>query len=447
MLAYIDDNLAFEGQSIADMAHDIGTPFFLVSERRLRENFAALAGSLGATPAEVRIRYCAKTNNESAILEILADCGSDVLVSYPAEALLALNCGFLPHRIAYQKPVIREGEIRALLRAGITLIHAFRMQDLDCIESAAREEGIDVRVMLRLRDDFSGAFLSPLSFLTRRLGFGENDLVRAALRVRDSARMALRGINCYGGTQQESIRHDRLLLRRLIGLAGKLKAEHGIGLEEINLGGGLPSPWLRRIGVRSILKRLRDAMVFPDPEQSLEEAGRIRSDFFREECGHAGLEPAPLLAVEPGRAIVADAAVLVSTVRAVEGKWLFLDAGRNFLGESPLLLTRPILPAVRHPLRREAFYHLSGGTLNTTDVLDLRRRLQAPEPGDVLVFCAAGAYSISRASRYGGLSPAVYLLRLTGGLAQIRREEELSDLTGPMLPGALRRGEAGEKRG
>jgi diaminopimelate decarboxylase len=439
MLEYVDNQLAFAGIAIRQLAGGIETPFFLVSERRLRENYAALTRGLGACAGAVR--YCAKTNNEAGVLSILAGCGSSVLVSHLAEALLAFECGFAARDIAYQKPVILEGEIRPLLRAGITLLHAFRMEDLDRIEQAAQAEGCEARILLRLRDGRPGFCLSPLGFLSGRLGFAGPELVRAALRVRASGRMALQGINCYGGTQREALRRDGLLLRRMVALAGELRQRHGIDLAEINLGGGLPSPAMRRVGAGSLLRRLRDDFRFSGSTEPIEARCRRLADLFRAACSGAGLDPAPRLTLEPGRALVADAAVLVTAVRALQGKWLFLDASRNVLGESPLLLTRQILPALRRPGRRERFFHLSGGTLNTMDLLDLHRRLPTPEAGDLLVFGGAGAYSISRAARYAGLAPAVYLLGLDGSLRKIRRREGAGDLAGPMLMAFRREGE------
>ena len=147
----------------------------------------------------------------------------------------------------------------------------------------------------------------------------------------------------------------------------------------------------------------------------------------------AGLRPAPALALEPGRSIVGDAAVLVTRVRGVSGSWAFLDASRNHLGESPLLFGRRILPERESGpgLRRRA-YHLAGNTLNTRDVIDVRRKLPPLGEGDLLVFADAGAYTISRASRYAGLSPPVLLLEPDGTLRTIRRAEALEDLEGPM---------------
>ncbi len=66
-------------------------------------------------------------------------------------------------------------------------------------------------------------------------------------------------------------------------------------------------------------------------------------------------------------------------------------------------------------------------------MLDLRRRLPRLEPGDALAFCDAGAYSISRASSYAGVPPAVYLLQEDGGVRLARRAGGVDQLLHSMV--------------
>ncbi|HEY0555037.1 MAG TPA: alanine racemase, partial [Thermoanaerobaculia bacterium] len=404
------------------------TPFFLLSEARLIANYRALERGL---PGAV-LRYCAKTNHEAAVLETLARCGSHLLASHAAEVELALRCGFPPERIAYARPVLTPEEVDAVLRAGVPLVHAHRPEDLELLASAAARLGRRVRVSLRLRAE-GGLALSILDRLNRRVGFDKREVLEACRRFARSGWIEPMAVNFYLGTQQSSLAGFMKGFRGVLALIARVSAETGVAIREVNLGGGIPSPSLRRIGLRRLLARWRDLPASGGTGSQEEFATRLAGK-FREMVDGARLPVRPALVAEPGRAIVGDAMVLVSRVRGVNGAWAFLDASRNALPESPLLFSRRILP-LREAATGEGgrFYHLSGSTLNTLDVLDVRRRLPRLETGDALAFCDAGAYSISRASSYAGVPPPVYALQEDGEVRLARRAGGVDQLLSSMV--------------
>ena len=432
MLSYREGQLFLEDLGLRDLAARVPTPFFLISEARLRDNYRALERGLAAAGVESRLRYCAKTNNEAAVLGILAGLGSELLASHLAEVELGRACGFPGPRIAFQRPVLRREEVAAVLERGVGLMHASRLSDLDLLEEAGAARREPVRVSLRLR--LRRRPLSPLARLAGRIGLDRAEAEAAALRCRRSPWLQLAGLNFYAGTQQASLAAFGRELPAVARLAGRLAAL-GAPVEEINLGGGLPSPSLRRLTAGRLWRRYRDRERPSDSPQLLEQSARRLAQTYRNAGAAAGLDPPPALALEPGRALVGNAAVLVTRVAARDGRWLVLDASRNFLGESPVLFTRRLL-ALDEPDGRRRFAHLAGSTLDTLDVIDWHRRLPPLESGDGLVVADAGAYTISRARRYAGLAPAVYLLTAAGELHRARRAESLADLAAAMtLPG------------
>jgi diaminopimelate decarboxylase len=430
-LAYDSGGLHMEGTPLVELVRTLGTPFFLFSEARLRFNYQALERGLSEAGAGTALRYCAKTNHEAAVLETLARCGSHLLASHGAEVELALRCGFAPERIAFARPVLIPTELDSVLAAGVPLIHAHRPEDLPILEEAAGRAGRRVKVSLRLRQE--GLALSPLDRLNRRLGFGADEALEAVRRLSRSSWMEPWAVNFYLGTQQSSLAGFTRGFRRVLALLARIAAETGVAIREVNLGGGIPSPSLCRMSPGRLLARWRD-LPAPVPSDTLEGFASRLAGRFRELVEEARLPEPPVLAAEPGRSIVGGAAVLVTSVRSVNGRWAFLDASRSFLPESPLMFARRILP-LAEPGNGEPgqFYHLSGSGLNTLDVLDLRRRLPRLEAGQALAFCDAGAYSISRASFYAGLPPAVYLLREDGEVRRVRRAGSVDDLLFPMI--------------
>ncbi|HWM92501.1 MAG TPA: hypothetical protein VN493_17180 [Thermoanaerobaculia bacterium] len=422
-LDYAGGALRMEGVALAELAERLGTPFFLMSESRLRANYQALERGLATAGPGTVLRYCAKTNRETAVLETMGALGSHLLASHAAEAALAVRCGFPPERIAYARPVLTPEELDEALGLGVPLFHLHHPDDLAKLEAAAVLAGRPVRVSFRLR---GAAGLSPLSRLNRRLGLGADEIVEAARRAAASPWLEPAALNFYLGTQQSSLDGFTRVFRGVLALLKRVASEAGVTLREVNLGGGIPSPTLRRVGPRHVIGRLRDRLA-SSPSGNLETFAARLGTRFRELVETSGLPEPPVLAAEPGRAIVGDAAVLITRVHAIRGSWLFLDASRNHLPESPLLFARRILP-LSGGKGAERFWNLSGCTLNTLDVLDMHRRLPPLVPGDGIAFCDAGAYSISRASSYAGLSPAVYLLEAAGTVRLVRRAAGVEDL-------------------
>ncbi len=151
-LDYAGGLLRVEGVALAELAERLGTPFFLISESRLRANYQALERGLSRAGPGAVLRYCAKTNHEAAVLELLAGCGSHLLASHAAEAALAVRCGFPAGADRLRAPGAHPGgagrgaRLRACRWSMSTAPATCRM-----LEEAAARAGRRVRVSLRLR--------------------------------------------------------------------------------------------------------------------------------------------------------------------------------------------------------------------------------------------------------------------------------------------------------
>ncbi|HUF17603.1 MAG TPA: hypothetical protein VMS12_06125 [Thermoanaerobaculia bacterium] len=423
-----DGSLHWEGVPIAPLAQEKGTPFFLFGEERLLKNLAAVRTGLEAAGVSAEIRYCAKSNSELGLQQVFASAESSVLASTAEEVALAVAAGFPPDRIAYQRPVLGP-EVAAVLAAGVLRIHAYRISDIEILEQYAAEIGVQLLVSLRIRDTRGGIRLFGAA--AQRLGFAPDEAVEASRLLAASSRLELDALNSYIGTQQQGLARFSSSIRLLGSVAENIRRATGQEVAELNIGGGIPSDTLRRISPGQMIHRAADRIA--EPRTTLVEFSSAVGEMLRSE-----IERVPFIrrvAAEPGRSLVGNAGVLVTRVAVVQGNWLFVDASRNVLCESPLLFNRRIdVEMARRDDERNRFYNISGPTLNTLDVIDWRRRLPSLERGDLLVFSDAGAYSLSRAARYAGLCPPAYLIKSEREVRLIRRAETLSDLTGPMVP-------------
>lgn len=482
MLRYDSGELCFEGYSLPAAADEFDTPFFLLSERRLLANLRALQAGLahgaeeGREEREVRgphdgarlgggrswpgetasaIRYVAKAGNELVVLQCLSRAGAGVMASHVDEARLAVRAACPPDEIWLQKAVLTPVDVRASLELGVHGFHVARPEDAGVVERVAAGAGVPSRVALRLRPGGSRAsrLLSPLRYLSSRMGLDRPEAIDVARALRDSRSAEVVGLNVYAGTQLRSPRRLLAELDRMVDLAAALAADPGPGVRvsEIVLGGGIPSPGLRLVRPGNLLARLRDVPPGP-PGASGPQVGPHR-EFARalarrhaESCRRAGLEPRPRLVLEVGRCLVGDAGVLVTRVLGRRGRWIFVDASHGHLPEPPARFWRPVLPAAEPADGRRRLVHVAGSRVNTMDVMEPWRRLPPLAAGDLLVLGGAGAYSITRADRYGGLPPPVVWLDAGGGLRTVRRPEDVEDLAAPMIPGATTTADAEEPR-
>jgi len=413
----------WEGVSLADVLTTTGAPALIASERRLRQNVRDLRRGFESVWPSTILRYCAKTNPELQVLRIVREEATHVLTSHAAEVRLALAAGFRPEQIAYQRPIPDHAELDEVIGAGIRRFHAFRLTDLDELSRAAVARECELRISLRVSLGRSGMF--ALSGASRRLGFSAEALSQLGAKREG---LVIDALNTYIGTQQEQSSAYRPAMRGLARLAVALRAA-GHPIEELNLGGGIPSNSIRRLTAGRLLTRGRSGMIEArSPEAYAASLGRIAAGEIR------AADPAfaPRLVLEPGRSIVGNTMVLLTRIRAEQDRWRFLDCGRNVLVESPLAFTRWIAP-LDASRRGSARVHLSGPTLNTLDVVDVHRTIPEVHRGDVLVIGDAGAYTIARSTRYAGLTPALWMARLDGSLICIRREETYDDLIAPML--------------
>jgi len=432
MLVYRGDELFCDGHAIARLAGCLPTPFFLFSEQALAENYHRLARPVSELPGGGCIDYCVKTNHELALLHLIRGLGAGAMVSCGWELELALAAGFDPARISFHGPCKTAKELHQAVTAGVGLIHVYSSEEIDELNGIAGGNGRRMNVSLRLPTPGPRWLRGPAGWYAQRLGIPWEQA--AGLAVRSSTLPWVRpvGLSVHLGTHVTHPAPYRQALRSLVRLAREL-AHTGNPLRMITLGGGWPSETLQRVRLKTLIRGTAVGERPPTLPAAMRLAQQVAAA-FRAEIERSRLAEPPLLRLEPGRGLVGSSGVLVTRVRALRGRWAFVDGSRNYLPERLLTSRRLILPSVRrtgNPLRRS---HISGATLNTMDVLALGVKLPVLHVGDVLAFLDAGAYSLSRACRYAGTVPAAYLITKAGKVVQILRGDRYADLVASMVP-------------
>jgi len=200
-------------------------------------------------------------------------------------------------------------------------------------------------------------------------------------------------------------------------------------VEEINIGGGYPSQSLIKTTLPGLVLSVA-GLKYKTQATPIEEFGeRVSSRFAREV---KILKHKPVLVCQPGRSVVSSMGIGVSRVVSVKPNWVFLDISNNVLPVSLFFAQREVLIANKVGRKATEKFNISGSSLNSADVLATNQSLPDVVAGDICVIMDAGAYTISRASRFATLSPAVFLIREKGKIDLIRRKETYEDVASCM---------------
>jgi ornithine decarboxylase len=362
------------------------TPFLVLDLDRIA---AAYLGFTAALPG-VDVHYAMKCNPDERILQQLHRLGGRFEIASVAELGALVEVGVDPAEVLYSNPVKPATHIAAAWRAGVWRFAFDGRSELDKI--AAHAPG--AAVYARLRTSVGGNTV-PSEGKFGVAGGPAADLLRAAR----TAGLRPHGLAFHVGSQMLTPGAWETALRQAGQVLRELAAD-GIRLDLLDLGGGFPA-------------RYADAT----PPPLAEFAGTIWSGIAR----HLPYRPATL-AVEPGRALVAEAGVMVASVIGLAERagrrWVHLDVGafNGFMEalESSNLLRFPVSDSRGSAVRSPA--HLTGPTCDSQDTIMFDVPLSADLAVDDRVFLGtAGAYTTSYASDFNGFAvPRTYAADLVG---------------------------------
>ncbi len=402
---YRDDRLHAEGVSLEAVAAAHGTPCYVYSRATIERHWHAFAGVFAGH--DHLICYAVKANSNLAVLNVLARLGSGFDIVSVGELERVMRAGGDPARVVFSGVAKSEAEIHRALEVGIHCFNVESLSELHRIERVAGAMGVRAPVSLRVNPDVDARTHPYIATGLRENKFGID--FRAAMEAyREAAalpHLQVVGLDCHIGSQLTEIAPFVDALERLLGLVEQLRGA-GIALRHLDVGGGL--------GIR-----YRD------------EAPPLPADYARallaRLAGH-GLK----LIMEPGRAIVGNAGVLLTRVeylkQGAEKDFAIVDAGMNDLLRPALYgAWQEIVPVVPHRDVESRRYDVVGPVCETGDFLGKDRELALRE-GDLLAVRSAGAYGFTMSSNYNSRPRAAEVMVDGEAMHLVRARERLSDL-------------------
>ncbi|BBL72320.1 diaminopimelate decarboxylase [Methylogaea oryzae] len=389
-----------ENQPLNAVAARYGTPCYVYSRAALENHWRAYDDAFADRPH--LICYAVKANSNLALLNLLARLGSGFDIVSVGELERVLAAGGDPGKVVFSGVGKREEELRRALEVGIRCFNVETPDELNRLDRIAGELGRKAPISLRVNPDVDAQTHPYISTGLRenKFGIAIDDALDFYQKAAALPNLAVTGIDCHIGSQITNTAPFQDALQRVLNLAQRLE-QAGIAIKHLDLGGGL--------GIR-----YRDET----PPTPAEYAAALR-----EKLGDTPYE----ILLEPGRAIVGNAGLLLTRVEYIKDtpakRFAIVDAAMNDLLRPALYNAWQDIVAVQQDdATPEAVYDVVGPVCETGDFLGKERKLRI-KPGDLLAVCSAGAYGFSMSSNYNSRPRPAEVL-VDGDKTHLIRERE-----------------------
>ena len=403
---YKNQQLFAEDVAIADIISEHGTPTYIYSRATLERHWHAFDNAFGSHPH--LICFAVKSNSNIALLNVMAKLGSGFDIVSQGELERVLAAGGEASKVVFSGVAKSHSEIERALDVGIRCFNVESIPELHRINEVAGKMGKIAPISLRVNPDVDAKTHPYIS-----TGLKENKFGVSVQQAREVYRLAktlpnvkITGMDCHIGSQLTELQPFLDATDRLIVLMEQLK-EDGIELHHLDLGGGLGVPY--------------NGEEPPHPTEYTEALlAKLKND------------PNWEIIVEPGRAISANAGILVTKVEYLKSNedrnFAIVDTGMNDMIRPALYEAYMQITEVNQSLDREkAVYDVVGPICETSDFLGKGRELAIAE-GDLIAMRSAGAYGATMSSTYNSRPQAVEIL-VDGAKAHlIKARADFTDL-------------------
>lgn len=412
-------HLEIGGCDVVDLLNQLGSPLVIYHEDSIRDQCRRYMQAFSEHTDNFEVIYASKAFSSIAVDELVLEEGLSIDVSSGGEYHIAKAAGFPAERMFFHGNNKSRRELEYALDGGIGFVVVDSFQELRLLEElTAAREGLRQRILLRITPGIEAHTHSYIQTgqIDSKFGFGLGDGValEAIREAQATPHVDLVGLHAHIGSQIFQLDAFRKEVEILVRLIGEAHAAFGFQCRYLNVGGGL--------GIR---------YTEEDMPSSIAEYAAVKVEGIREEMVALGL-PMPRVLIEPGRSIVGKAGVTaytVGTIKEIPGvrTYVSVDGGMSD-NIRPMLYDAHYEGILANKVDEAAdtTVTVAGKHCESGDILIRDAIIARPEPGDVLVIPATGAYCYAMASNYNGNTrPAVIMVN--DGRARVIIERESYD--------------------
>ncbi|MCB2183911.1 MAG: diaminopimelate decarboxylase [Desulfobulbaceae bacterium] len=407
---YKDDILFCEDVAIADIAAEVGTPFYLYSTETLTRHFKAFDGAFSHPHITC---FATKACSNIAVLNLFGELGGGADIVSGGELFRALKAGIDPKKIVYSGVGKSKEEMRFALESGILMINVESHQELEALQEVAAGLGITAPVSFRVNPDVdpkTHAYIST-GLAKNKFGIPIQEALHSYQAAEKMSHIEIIGVSCHIGSQLTDVSPFVESLQKVKVFVEKLN-QAGITISYLDLGGGV-------------------GICYNDEEPPLP---AIYAEALEREMHDLGCT----LILEPGRVIVGNAGILVTKVLFTKQggkKFVIVDAGMNDLARPSLYGAYHAIKAVNRKNDAVEVADVVGPICETGDFLAKEKEVPVCRSGDLLAVMSSGAYGFTMSSNYNS-RPRVAEVLVKGDVFHVIRKRETYDslIAGEMIP-------------
>lgn len=399
---FINDDLYVESVPLSILADQVGTPCYVYSRAALTRAYQAFATAFEGHNS--LICYAVKANPNLAILNCFARLGSGFDIVSEGELRRVIAAGGDPQKTVFSGVGKSAREIKFALQSGILCFNVESTSELLLINEIAGDLGKIAPVSLRVNPDVDAQTHPYIAtgLAKNKFGIAIEDAPGLYALASRLGNLAIKGVDCHIGSQLTDLQPFETAFEKILALVDEL-TRSGIAVAHIDVGGGIGISYANEPTV--------------DPQQY---ASALLARFGAR---------AQKIIVEPGRALVGNAGVLLTKVQVlkfgIEKNFAVVDAGMNDL-------LRPALYDAFHQIvptqQKDDPIHtfdVVGPVCESSDFLGRDRQLAISE-GDLLAVLSAGAYGMSMSSTYNSRGRAAEIM-VDGKRAYLIQRRELAE--------------------
>jgi len=389
-----------EDCDVESIAKQYQTPLYIYSRATIERHWQAFDNAAGDRPHLVC--YAVKANSNLAVLNVMARLGSGFDIVSKGELARVIAAGGDPKKTVFSGVGKKSDEIAYALEKGIYCINIESEAEVERIQAVAEKKGCVAPISFRVNPDVDAGTHPYIStgLKENKFGISIDEAVAIYQRAATMPNLAIKGVDCHIGSQLTEVEPFLDALDRVLILVDKLN-EVGIELSHIDVGGGLgvcyndETPPHPRDYAKAIAEKLGDRDI--------------------------------TLIYEPGRAIMANAGILVTEVEFLKTNqdrhFAIVDGAMNDLIRPSLYQAwQNIIPVNQRDDVPTKTYDIVGPICETGDFLGKQREL-AIKAGDLLAVRSAGAYGFTMSSNYNS-RPRVAEVMVDGDTTHLIRERE-----------------------